>query len=159
MSKLFLHPVSFKSTSDSTSSSDSTAAVSVKGGLSVLKNGNFGGKLSAVGFSAGNGVISNVATPILSTDACNKAYVDIYTSTFTSPPPPTDFSLEIDSGDLRISSNALSTGLLGGSGTAISVNPVQTLTQLTCSTVSITTSLGMNSKKIQNLAKPLSILH
>jgi hypothetical protein len=142
-SKLFIYPVTFVNTNDAISPNDPDASVTISGGIAVQKTAHFATKMFTAGLDAGNTIITQVATPILSTDAVNKSYVDGITIS-------TDFTIDNIANVLGISSSALGTGLLGGTGVSISVNPTQTLDNLT-----ITTSATFSGIVVNGIATPL----
>ena len=109
-----------------------SGAVQVSGGAGFAKSVYVAGSaFIGNGLNVNGKVISNVATPIVSTDGVNRGYVDgIITTpgagivkTGTTVSANVDgTSLEISpTNTIRIASSALGTGLTGGSGSVVSV--------------------------------------
>jgi hypothetical protein len=136
-SKLFIYPVTFVNTNDAISPADPDASVTISGGLAIQKTAHFATKMFTAGLDAGNTVITQVATPLIATDGVNKSYVDGITLT-------TDFTIDNIANVLGVSSGFVGTGLLGGTGVAISVNPTQSLTSLTVSTIANFSNIVVN---------------
>ena len=143
-SRLFIHPVTFVNTNDATSAIDPDASVTISGGLAVQKTAFFATKLYANGgIDVGNHIITHVSTPLTSTDAVNKSYVDGTILT-------TNFSIDNNANVLGISSNALGTGLIGGSGSVISLDSTQSFSNLT-----VTTSVDFSGIILSGAGTPL----
>ncbi|RKO86872.1 hypothetical protein BDK51DRAFT_47590 [Blyttiomyces helicus] len=139
--------VTVTSTADSTSSN--SGSLQIQGGAAIGKSANvYGSLFVANGINANGNRITNVAEPQNAVDAATKGYVDSITTTAgsgikvieTAVSANVDgVSLEITSDNkIRLSSNALGTGLSGGSGSPIAINSNQseittvgTLTALT----------------------------
>src|SRR6478609_805628 len=155
-SKLFIHPITFRNTNDSTSALDSNAAIAVLGGVSIAKT------LYTKGIDLGSKEITNVAEPTLPTSAATKSYIDSKVSAGITADTADAFSLEVvgSPAKIRIASAGIGTGLLGGGGTAITINPNLSLSTLTLSDATDSSSASTGSLKLTGglgLAKSIYI--
>ena len=146
----------FTNTADSTSAT--SGALQLSGGIGIAKSAFLGGSLFVSnGINANNKTIGNVGSPVNLLDVANKSYVD---SSISTPggalsKSGTVLSVIVDNqsieisplNQLRIASGALGTGLSGGSGNVISVAATQpqitlvgTLSSLTVSGTTVFTA-------------------
>jgi hypothetical protein len=150
-SKLFIHPVTFVNTNDASSPSDTNSSVLLAGGLAIKKSLRVNNKsFFSNGLDVANNTITSLGTCVNPTDSANKSYIDTSVLSF-----PLNASLYRNGSNiLGISSFALGTGLLGGSGTSISVNPVQSLTSLNLSTPLSISSGGTSVSSVTTSPTP-----
>jgi hypothetical protein len=142
--------VFFSNTTES--SSLSTGALVISGGVAINKSLRVSGILTALsGLSANGYKISDVANPTNLSDVATKSYVDglviipgngLSESGTTLSVNVDGASLEISGNNLRVSSGIAGTGLSGGSGVILSVNSLQP--QIT--SVGILTSLVVSGQ-------------
>lgn len=165
MSKLFTRPVNFSNEFEAASSTDESAALSSRGGLAVRKSIFSGRKVTAEGgFDATGQRVLNVGDAVDATDAVNLS--SLQTNVDGS-------SIETDAeGRFRIAAGAIGGGLVGGSGTPISVpidnativqqggivkvNPDVTLNSVTANGLSVfKAGLSAGNRPITNVGNPL----
>lgn len=145
------------------------ALIVTTGGLSVAGSSHFGGPIDLH-----DQPLRRIASPVNPTDAVNRSYVDARVSvpgTALSKTGATlsvlvdDLSIEVFDNKLRLSSNALGSGLLGGSGSPLSVSSslshvtsIGTLSSLAVNGSIIAYSgLNANNSRLTNVANPVAV--
>ena len=177
-SKLFLNPVTFRNTNDSSSVLDTSSSVFFNGGIVVSKTLNIGGSLTTIGDISSNGDITcdgTIAVPKInatdincgsvtgltipsgSTDAVNKSYLDgLYYS--SSYPQITNVGTLTD---LNVSgtthTNELDTSTLIVTNSLVS-NGSAVFSNMTSSTLTATNSIDTNSLVVSGTLNTINLI-